>query len=177
MPQLSLHVGHLLYCFAGINKPIGVEWNPNKSYMMSFQGKCDSYGKPPEGSKTEARAIRACEHINKELCTLLTVIRFLGVRDPITNQLTVTFGKMFSYYESMSNKVVGLLLRARRWGLVEFPGEMLYQRQDDHVVIKLLIDESRIPPSKMFKTNSVDPRMETKTTVSSSDSTLAGEIR
>ena len=40
-------------------------------------------------------------------------------------------------YTVISNKVVGLLLRARKHGLVDFPGEMLYQRRDDHVVIKL----------------------------------------
>ncbi|KAK8772466.1 hypothetical protein V5799_024291 [Amblyomma americanum] len=41
-------------------------------------------------------------------------------------------------YTSISNKVVGILLRARKHGLVDFEGEMLYQRRDDGVVIRLL---------------------------------------
>lgn len=35
-------------------------------------------------------------------------------------------------------QVVGILMRARRQGLVNFEGEMLYQRRDDHVLIRLL---------------------------------------
>ena len=38
-----------------------------------------------------------------------------------------------------------MLLRARKYGLVDFKGEMLYQGQDDNAIIKLLkpIDEIR----------------------------------
>jgi len=31
-----------------------------------------------------------------------------------------------------------MLMRARRQGLVEFPGEMLFQRRDDDVIIRLV---------------------------------------
>lgn len=31
-----------------------------------------------------------------------------------------------------------MLMRARRQGLVDFEGEMLYQRRDDHVLIRLI---------------------------------------
>jgi hypothetical protein len=31
-----------------------------------------------------------------------------------------------------------MLMRARRQGLVEFPGEMLFQRRDDDVIIRLM---------------------------------------
>jgi len=58
-------------------------------------------------------------------------------------------------------QVVGILMRARRQGFISFEGEMLYQRRDDHVVIRLIKspedleadvekqrDELRIHPSQ-----------------------------
>lgn len=38
----------------------------------------------------------------------------------------------------ISNKVVGLLLRARKHNLIDFEGEILFQRRDDHVPIFML---------------------------------------
>ena len=38
----------------------------------------------------------------------------------------------------ISNKLVGVLLRARKHGLVHFEGETLFQRRDDHVPVSLL---------------------------------------
>ena len=35
-------------------------------------------------------------------------------------------------------QVVGILMRARRQGFVSFEGEMLFQRRDDHVIIRLI---------------------------------------
>uniref|UniRef100_A0A672H8H3 Si:dkey-29b11.3 n=1 Tax=Salarias fasciatus TaxID=181472 RepID=A0A672H8H3_SALFA len=52
--------------------------------------------------------------------------------------MSVTFGKLFEHYVTISNKLVGILLRARKQGLVEFEGEMLWQGKDDHVVITLV---------------------------------------
>lgn len=37
-----------------------------------------------------------------------------------------------------------MLIRARKYGLVEFEGEMLYQRQDDYKIITLLLPMSEI---------------------------------
>lgn len=51
---------------------------------------------------------------------------------------SIQFGKLFEAYTKISNKLVGMLLRARKQGLVMFEGEMLYQRRDDHVVIYCL---------------------------------------
>lgn len=57
---------------------------------------------------------------------------------------------MFQIYTTISNKVVGILLRARKHGLVHFESEMLFQRRDDDEIITLLkpIDEIRSPPSR-----------------------------
>jgi len=142
---------YMLSNFSGINTTVtqGV-WDPTKTFMIEFKGKDENYGKPPEGSLTEARAKKACRHINKELTTLLCIIRGIGSRDEHSGEITVPFGKLFKYYIPISNKVVGLLLRARRWRLVEFPGEMLYQGQDDNVIIRLTANEDLIPYSRRF---------------------------
>lgn len=50
----------------------------------------------------------------------------------------IEFGRLFEIYNKISNKVVGLLLRARKHGLIDFAGEMLFQRRDDNVIIKIL---------------------------------------
>ena len=49
----------------------------------------------------------------------------------------ITFHHIFSIYVAISDKVVGLLLRARKHGLVDFEGEMLFQGRDNDKIIKL----------------------------------------
>uniref|UniRef100_A0A8C2AU44 Si:dkey-29b11.3 n=1 Tax=Cyprinus carpio TaxID=7962 RepID=A0A8C2AU44_CYPCA len=52
--------------------------------------------------------------------------------------VSVRFGTLFERYVTISNKLVGVLLRARKQGLVHFEGEMLWQGRDDGVLITLL---------------------------------------
>lgn len=53
-------------------------------------------------------------------------------------------------YTVISDKLVGMLLRARKHKILDFEGEVLFQRKDDHVPIILLkpIEEIRA----IFKT-------------------------
>ncbi|XP_021411905.2 actin-binding Rho-activating protein [Oncorhynchus mykiss] len=103
----------------------------------------DGYGRPQEGSLTEQRGQDAHIHISREVEELCQVIRDIGEscgdggseERPV---VTVEFGKLFEHYVNISNKVVGILLRARKQGLVSFEGEMLWQGQDDRVLITLL---------------------------------------
>ncbi|XP_029509401.1 actin-binding Rho-activating protein-like [Oncorhynchus nerka] len=103
----------------------------------------DGYGRPLEGSLTEQRGQDAHIHISREVEELCQVIRDIGEscgdggseERPV---VTVEFGKLFEHYVNISNKVVGILLRARKQGLVSFEGEMLWQGQDDRVLITLL---------------------------------------
>ena len=60
------------------------------------------------------------------------------------NQTNITFGRLFQIYTVISNKVVGVLLRARKYGFVTFEGETLFQRRDDDVVITLLLPTSKV---------------------------------
>ncbi|XP_007432787.1 actin-binding Rho-activating protein-like [Python bivittatus] len=96
-----------------------------------------TYGRPPEGSKTEQRGKHAHAHIGKEVEELCLVIRSIGKRGQ-DGQVRITFKCLFDRYVTISNKVVGVLLRARKHGLVDFEGEMLWQGKDDNVVITLL---------------------------------------
>lgn len=52
-------------------------------------------------------------------------------------EVTIKFKELFELYKVISSKIVGLLLRARKHGLVRFEGEMLYQGRDDNVIITM----------------------------------------
>lgn len=95
----------------------------------------DDYGRPLQGSKTELRGRDAHIRVGREVRELCEAIRRIGEPGKV---VTVEFGKLFDHYVTISNKLVGILLRARKQGLVEFDGEMLWQGKDDHVVITLL---------------------------------------
>lgn len=95
------------------------------------------YGRPVEGSKTEKRGIQAGQHISGEVQLLCDLIYQYG--HPLPDGKTIiSFGELFEMYTRISNKVVGILMRARKHGLLTFEGEMLFQRRDDHVVITLV---------------------------------------
>ena len=64
--------------------------------------------------------------------------------DEYTQTSKIEFGRLFAIYTYISNKLVGILLRARKYGLVHFEGECLFQRQDDDVVITLLYPASKV---------------------------------
>lgn len=52
------------------------------------------------------RAKKASQHINKEMQTLVSVIRGIGERDEDNSDIVrVTFGRLFEYYTTISNKV------------------------------------------------------------------------
>ncbi|XP_023266179.1 actin-binding Rho-activating protein-like [Seriola lalandi dorsalis] len=106
----------------------------------------DDYGRPLQGSMTAQRGKDAHRHISREVQELCEVIKNIGEmrhRDEGGSSgdgkmFTVEFGRLFEHYVTISNKLVGILLRARKQRLVNFEGEMLWQGKDDHVVITLL---------------------------------------
>ncbi|KAG9355391.1 hypothetical protein JZ751_000229, partial [Albula glossodonta] len=97
----------------------------------------EGYGRPKEGTKTAERAKRAEAHIHREIDDMCFIIRTMADPDP-DGRTRVTFGELFDRYVRISDKVVGILMRARKHGKVAFEGEMLWQGQDDHVIITLL---------------------------------------
>lgn len=108
-------------------------------YAMTFRLKKGDrgYGRPKEGSKSAERGERAQKHVRREIDELCYIISDLGAQGK-DGKTIVTFGQLFDRYVTISDKVVGILMRARKHGLVDFPGEMLWQGQDDHVLITLL---------------------------------------
>ncbi|XP_062255618.1 actin-binding Rho-activating protein-like [Platichthys flesus] len=106
----------------------------------------EDYGRPLQGSMTEQRGKDAHLRISTEVQELCEVIRNIGEPRDCEGEgsscdgksVRVEFGKLFEHYVNISNKLVGILLRARKQGLVDFEGEMLWQGKDDHVVITLL---------------------------------------
>ncbi|KAM8811764.1 actin-binding Rho-activating protein isoform 2-T2 [Eudromia elegans] len=97
----------------------------------------EGYGRPKEGTKTAERAKRAEAHIHREMRDLCFIIESMA-KPRRDGKIQVTFGELFDRYVRISDKVVGILMRARKHGLVDFEGEMLWQGRDDHVVITLL---------------------------------------
>ena len=106
-------------------------------HRVQLANKDDSYGRPVEGSKTEYRGRQAGVRISGEVIELCKIIQELGTPQP-DGTVAITFGNLFEIYTRISNKLVGMLMRARKQHLVDFEGEMLFQRRDDHVVIRLL---------------------------------------
>jgi len=97
----------------------------------------ESYGRPVEGSKTERRASQAAQLLFDEIKLLCDIITKHGTKGEDDKHF-MKFKELFELYKVISNKVVGLLIRARKHGLVSFEGEMLYQGRDDSTVITLL---------------------------------------
>ena len=52
--------------------------------------------------------------------------------------MRIKFGRLFEIYTHISNKLVVILLRARKYGLVDFEGETLFQGRDNGVSVYLL---------------------------------------
>lgn len=97
----------------------------------------EEYGKPVAGSLTEARGQKANIHVFREMLELCEIINSEGYSHcKETPKLKVIlFGELFNIYTSINDKLVGLLLRARKHKFVEFEGEILFQRRDDDVPI------------------------------------------
>ena len=64
-------------------------------------------------------------------------------QDGYADETLILFGDLFDAYAHISDKVVGMLLRARKHGLLWFEGETLFQGQDDEAPILLLMSSKR----------------------------------
>nr|CAD2165697.1 unnamed protein product [Meloidogyne enterolobii] len=118
-----------------INDVYSKNYIPKKYSKNSLE-----YGKPPPGSLT-------AKHIAKEMLQLCEIIEEYGNKIKEENGINykiITFGYLFNIYEYISDKVVGILLRARKHKMVDFEGEMLFQRRDENKIIKLLLSHENI---------------------------------
>ena len=99
----------------------------------------DHYGRPVDGSLTEARGKQASAWVDHEVDRLIEEITKIGQYDETEGgMVTVTFGKLFLHYQDISNTVVGILMRAKKRHRVKYLGEMLYQHTSDNVKITVI---------------------------------------
>ncbi|KAI6234458.1 GOLD domain-containing protein [Aphelenchoides fujianensis] len=102
------------------------------------------------GTKPSIRSplfmIRAsARHIAREQVYLCEIIlEYTEARVEATGHTVITFGELFRIYQYISDKVVGMLLRARKNKMLDFEGEMLFQRRDEAVVITLLLSPAEV---------------------------------
>lgn len=99
----------------------------------------EEYGRPKAGSLTEYRGKKANIQVYQEMLELCTVINDEGhsVSKKTPEIRGILFGELFNIYTHINDKLVGLLLRARKHELIAFEGEVLFQRRDDNVPILL----------------------------------------
>ncbi|XP_075050679.1 actin-binding Rho-activating protein [Mixophyes fleayi] len=117
--------------------PFSDEFDHDFAMSRRLQKGDKGYGRPKEGTKTAERAMRAERHIHREMKDLCFIIGTMS-NPGKDGKVRVTFGELFERYVRISDKVVGILLRARKHGMLDFTGEMLWQGRDDHVIITLL---------------------------------------
>ncbi|CAD6185968.1 unnamed protein product [Caenorhabditis auriculariae] len=137
MPILSAHDTIQKFNAVAEQNEEELKKNPySDSYdIQKFSAK--DYGRPPPGSKTEARGKKAAAYICRELLFLCETIEANAHGDP--PHRWIKFGPLFTTYSYYSGSLVGMLIRARKYGLLHFTGEMLYQVQDDDKVITMLL--------------------------------------
>uniref|UniRef100_A0A4W3IN56 Actin-binding Rho-activating protein n=1 Tax=Callorhinchus milii TaxID=7868 RepID=A0A4W3IN56_CALMI len=117
--------------------PFSEEFDHELAMATRLQKGDQGYGRPKEGTKTAERAQRAEAHIRREVMDMCFIIRSMG-QPGADSRVRITFGELFERYVRISDKVVGILMRARKHGYVHFEGEMLWQGRDDDVIITLL---------------------------------------
>jgi Costars len=71
-----------------------------------------------------------------ELCQVIDQEGYMKSKGDPESRM-IPFGELFNIYQHINDKVVGLLLRARKHDLLTFEGEILFQRRDDDVPIFL----------------------------------------
>ena len=96
----------------------------------------DNWGVPV--GKTLERGLKAHAHVEKEIQYLLDVISSMAKFDTEEGLFFVTFKAIFDRYVRISDKVVGILIRAKRRKLLKFESEMLWQGRDDAEKIYVL---------------------------------------
>lgn len=101
-------------------------------FLFFFINYFDDYFKiisrPIAGSQSDIRGRKATAHVLREILEMCEVIYQNG--QPCKDQPEVTgilFGELFNIYVAISDKCVGILLRARKQGYVAFEGECLFQ--------------------------------------------------
>lgn len=97
----------------------------NHQSHPTFDKSSGEYGRPVPGSQTASRGVQANEWVNNEIERLLSVIQDLGTRRD-DGTICVKFGLLFYAYQSISNSLVGILIRAKKRNYLHYPGLYSY---------------------------------------------------
>jgi hypothetical protein len=95
------------------------------------------YGRPPEGSLSEARAAKASDWVDNEIDKLLKVISDNG-KSGSDGKVFISFGELFVLYQDISDSLVGIMMRAKKRSRLRYEGDMLWQGVHDSVSITIL---------------------------------------
>ena len=90
-------------------------------------------------SLSAARAAEGAKWVDKEVKKLVNEIEKIGYKDE-EGRWAVKFITLFEHYENVSDSLVGIMIRAKKRGLIEYVGEMLLQGKDNDVVITVIDD-------------------------------------
>lgn len=100
--------------------------------------------------------MKANIQVYQEMIDLCRVIHDEGTPvDGEPDLREILFGELFQIYVHINDKVVGLLLRARKHELLTFEGEVLFQKYHDDVPIYLLRPINEIAEIMSAKQNEI----------------------
>ena len=88
-------------------------------------------------SLSEARAAAGAEWVDEAVNNLVNEIEKIGYKDK-EGRKAVKFIDLFNHYVDVSDSLVGIMIRAKKRGRIEYVGEMLLQGQNDNVVITVI---------------------------------------
>ncbi|CAF1417329.1 unnamed protein product [Rotaria sordida] len=109
------------------------------SRVNKFQEIVNQTGAPPSADQADLahRGHEVREQVLEEMKQLCQIIQSNGQKQE-DGTITITFGDLFEIYTNVSDKLVGILLKARKHGYLKFQGEMLLQHRDENVIINLI---------------------------------------
>ncbi|CAF3640215.1 unnamed protein product [Rotaria socialis] len=118
--------------------------------VNKFQEIVNTIGAPSSSSRAESiygpyekihRGQKVREKILEEMKQLCHAIQTNGTEGD-DGTVTITFTDLFEIYTNISDKLVGVLFKARKQGYLTFKGEMLLRNRDENAPIQLIRSSS-----------------------------------
>eukprot|EP00042_Codosiga_hollandica_P058997 m.898444 g.898444 ORF g.898444 m.898444 type:complete len:477 (+) comp60025_c0_seq10:756-2186(+) len=88
----------------------------------------------------DERALAAAEWVNKEIRKLIVEIRSRGAPTP-TAPAEISFGQLFYETDNIFEALAGTLKTAKKYGVVDYEGDLLFQGKNDATMITLLKEQ------------------------------------
>jgi hypothetical protein len=125
---------------ASVLKPSPAAAAPSLSLTNRF-GSSSSVGASGNGAddleELDERAVAAAKWVDKEIRKLIAQIQRLGAVGP-DGKLQIKYGPLFDETTNIFEALSGTLKTAKKYKVVDYEGELLYQGASDNVVITLL---------------------------------------